>query len=291
MNIHDMLQWRYATQKFDTTKELLETEVNYILEAANLAATSYGLQPFHIVMVTDKAKKQALVEAAYGQEKVAENGALLVFCARTDVDEAFITEYVNRVADERGMDTADLENFRSMMVQDLTNRSEADRLAWAQKQAYIALGTAMVAAAEQQVDAAPMEGFQPADFNEQLGLAEHNLHASALLALGHRSMDDETQNYKKVRRPLENRDSEIVESVKTTAKLRRRCLSSRVIIRVHKYSRILQILLRLSVCISRAQEIPGNLLQAPSMRFSPGSWFHALEKSRNHRSASDTSRS
>lgn len=204
MTIHEMLQWRYATQQFNTSKNVSEDDLNYILEAANLAATSYGLQPFGIVVVNDQALKEQLVEASFGQQKVADNSALLVFCARTNVDEAFIAEYTDRVARERSIDPSTLAGFKEMMIGDLTSRTPEERLTWAQKQSYIALGTAMVAAAERGVDGAPMEGFRPTEFNNILGLAEHNLHATSLFAVGYRSAEDERQYEKKVRRPLED---------------------------------------------------------------------------------------
>ena len=204
MNTQEILQWRYATKKFDTSKELPADDLEYILEAGNLTATSYGLQPFGIVVVTDQDKKNALKEAAFGQEHVAQNAALLVLCARTDVDAAFITEYVRRAESVRNMEAGSLKGFEDTVIGDITNRDERDVLTWCQKQAYIALGSMMIAAGEKMVDGCPMEGFAPAQFNEILGLKEHNLHASALLAIGYRSPEDETQNYKKVRRDLEN---------------------------------------------------------------------------------------
>ena len=202
MNTHELLNWRYATKKFDTSKELPDADLDHILEAGNLAATSYGLQPFGLVVVKDKAKKQSLKEAAFGQEHVAENSALVVVCARTDVNADYIKEYVNRVETKRSMDPGSLEDFQSTMIGDLTNRDPKDLLTWSQKQAYIVLGTMMVAAAEKEVDGCPMEGFNPEQFNEILGLKEHDLYASALFAVGYRSPEDETQHYIKVRRDL-----------------------------------------------------------------------------------------
>lgn len=202
MSTISSLQWRYATKQFDGSKALANEDLEYVLEAGNLAATSYGLQPFTMVVVTDEALKQALVPHAYNQGQVGVNGALVVLAARTDVDATFIAEYTARIENERGLPTGAVDGYKDMMVGHLTSLTAEARLIWAQKQAYIALGTMMVAAAERQVDNAPMEGFDPMKFNELLGLAEHNLHATVLLALGHRSNEDATQNYKKIRRPL-----------------------------------------------------------------------------------------
>jgi nitroreductase / dihydropteridine reductase len=204
MHTHNWLQWRYATKQFDTSKELASEDLEYILAAGNLAATSYGLQPFKIVVVTDVEKKKALVPHAYNQAQVGENGALIVLAARTDIDAAYIAEFTNRIETTRQLPTGSVDGYKDMMVGDLTNRTAEARLAWAQKQAYIALGTMMVAASEKQIDNAPMEGFDPMKFNDILGLTEQNLHATVILALGYRHADDATQNYAKVRQAIDD---------------------------------------------------------------------------------------
>lgn len=204
MHTKKSLEWRYATKKFDTSKELPAADLEYILESGNLAATSYGLQPFQIVVVTDEAKKKALVPHAYNQAHVGENAALIVLVARTDIDAAFIAQYTNLIEKERGLPTGSVDGYKNSMVGHFTNLAAADRLVWAQKQAYIALGTMMVAAAEREVDNCPMEGFDATMFDQILDLNKLNLHATVILALGYRSTEDETQNYKKVRQTIED---------------------------------------------------------------------------------------
>jgi nitroreductase len=202
MTIIENLKWRYATGKFDASKELALDDLNYILEAGNLAATAYGLQPFSFVVVTDAAKKQALVEHAYGQSHVAENAALVVLSIRTDIDEAYITEYTHRIEVTRGLPAGTVDGYKAMMIGDLTNRTAEARTIWSQKQAYIALGTMMAAASERGVDNHALEGFNPDQFNEILALSERNLSATVLLALGHRSDEDTTAEYAKVRKNI-----------------------------------------------------------------------------------------
>jgi len=202
MTIIENLKWRYATKVFDTSKAVSSEDLNYVLEAGNLAATSYGLQPFTFVVVDDAAKKQALVEHAYGQTQVAQNGALIVLAARTDVDAAYIAEYTARIESTRGLPAGTVDGYKDMMVGHLTNVAEADRLVWAQKQAYIALGTMMVAASERQLDNAALEGFSADKFDEVLGLTAMNLRATALLVLGYRSAEDTTAGYTKVRKNI-----------------------------------------------------------------------------------------
>jgi len=202
MSIIENLQWRYATQQFDTSKAVSEADLETILHAGNLAATAYGLQPFQIVVVKDQAKKEALVEPAYGQKHFADNSVLLVLAARTDINEAYITEYIERTAKTRGLDVAMLDGFKTMMLGDMENRGEAGRLAFAQQQAYIALGTMMAAASELRIDNHAMSGFNANAFDEIFGLPTKNLHATVALALGYRHPEDAWQHYAKIRKDL-----------------------------------------------------------------------------------------
>lgn len=203
-NIIEGLKWRYAVKKFDTSKEIPASDLDTILEAARLAPTAYGLQPFDIVVVTDAEKKQALVPNAYGQAHVGDNSALVVFAARTDIDAAFISEYAARIESTRGLAAGTVDGFKDSMIGDLTNRTPEARMIWAQKQAYIALGTMMAAASELHVDNHALEGFNPDKFDEVLGLTERHLHATVILALGYRDVSDESQNYAKVRRAADD---------------------------------------------------------------------------------------
>ena len=202
--IIENLQWRYATKKFDTSKELAESDLNTILEAGNLAASSFGLQPYQVVVVKDVAKKMALLEPAYGQTQIAENGALIVLAVRTDLDADYVAEYTARIENTRGLPVGAVDDYKDMMVGSVTSRTPEANLAWAQKQTYIALGTMMASASELHIDNAGLEGFNPDKFDEVLGLATMNLHASVLLVLGYRSTDDLTQNYAKVRKNIKD---------------------------------------------------------------------------------------
>lgn len=204
MTILENLKWRYATQVFDTSKELSTNDLNYILEAGNLAATAYGLQPFQFVVVTNQSVKDSLVEPAYGQKHVAENSALIVLAARTDIDETYINEFTSRLETTRGLPAGTVDGYKAIMIGDLTNRTPEARLAWAQKQTYIALGTMMAAASELHVDNHALEGFSATTFDEVLGLTAKHLTATTLLALGYRSSEDATANYAKVRKNIDD---------------------------------------------------------------------------------------
>lgn len=196
------MKWRYATKVFDTTKAVNSEDVDFVLTAGNLTASSYGLQPFSFVVVDDVAKKQALVEQAYGQQQIAHNGALIVLAVRTDLDAAYISEYTSRIEAVRGLPAGAVDGYKDMMIGHITSLTPEARLAWSQKQAYIALGTMMAAASERELDNAALEGFNPDKFDEILGLTERNLHASILLVLGYRSAEDATSQNAKVRKDI-----------------------------------------------------------------------------------------
>lgn len=202
--IIENLNWRYATKGFDTSKELPAADLAYILEAGRMSASSYGLQPFKMIVVTDEAKKQELMGHAYGQAHVGKNSALIIVAAATNVDEAMIADYIARVEATRGLSEGAVDGFKDMMVGHLTNLPTEARTTWAQKQSYIALGSMMLAAAEKKVDSCPMEGFSVEDFNEVLGLSAHNLTATVIFPVGYRAESDDTQHYAKVRRTAED---------------------------------------------------------------------------------------
>lgn len=183
----DALKWRYATLTFNTEKKVPEADLHTILEAGNLAATAFGLQPFEFVVVTNQAVKDSLVPHAYGQEHIAKNSALVVLAIRTDINEAYITEYIERIARTRNVPVEMLDGFKQSMLSAMEMKGQDGRNAWAAKQAYIALGSMMAAASELRVDNHGAEGFNPEKFDEILGLTEKNLHATVLLMLGYRT--------------------------------------------------------------------------------------------------------
>ncbi len=198
------LDWRYATSVFDASREVSEKNVASILEAGNLMPTAYGLQPFKFVVIKDQATKEKLVPHAYGQAHVAHNSHLIILATRTDIDEAFISEYVTRLETTRGLPEGAASGFKNMMVNDLTNRTPEARHTWAQKQAYIALGGIRAESSLLEVDNHAMEGFSSDAFNETLGLSAMNLSATVILAIGYRDESDTTQHYAKVRRTTED---------------------------------------------------------------------------------------
>lgn len=199
--IIDALQWRYATKKFDPSKKVSESDLHELLEAARLAPSSYGLQPWGFVVVTDPALRKQLRAHAWDQAQVEDASHLIVLCARTDVDETFVKRYVESIAKTRNVPVESLKGYEDMMQGFVKGETPESMVAWAQRQVYLALGVLLESAALKRIDACPMEGFVPEKFNEVLGLKKHNLTATVLCTLGYRAADDHAAKHMKVRFP------------------------------------------------------------------------------------------
>jgi nitroreductase len=195
------LQWRYATKKMDSAKVVSEEKVDRIVEAARLAATSSGLQPYEIIVVKSQAVREQMKPKAFGQSQITDGSHVLVFAAWDD----YTPERINMMFDlhntERNSKDEGWENYRKMLLGSYPTRGAEVNFQHAAKQAYIGLGTAMIAAAFEEVDATPMEGFDPAGIDEVLGLKARGLRSAVILALGYRdTAQDWLVNLKKVRR-------------------------------------------------------------------------------------------
>jgi len=202
MSLVDKLQWRYATKKMDSSKVVPEEKLERILDAIRLSASSSGLQPYEIIVVTNKAIREKILAIASGQSQITDCTYLLVFAAWDNytaqrINDAFdMTEEVRNLKSESG--TA----YRQNLLKNYTVRDPEVNFNHAAKQTYIALGTALIAAAYEEVDSTPMEGFDPAALDEILSLKEKGLRSVALLPIGYRKTDEDwLVNLKKVRRP------------------------------------------------------------------------------------------
>ncbi|MGY6522701.1 MAG: NAD(P)H-dependent oxidoreductase [Mongoliitalea sp.] len=194
------LNWRYAAKRMNGQQVPAEKLEN-ILEAIRLTATSNGLQPFTVLVIEDKEMREKLHATAVKQPQVVEGSHLLVFAAWKNITAEQIDTYFDLVYEERGMEKGALDQYANFLKEHFSQQTEAEIFQWASKQAYIALGTALVAAAEEKVDSTPMEGFNPAEVDKILGLAEKGMGASSLLALGFRDeKTDHLVDAKKVRR-------------------------------------------------------------------------------------------
>jgi len=194
------LQWRYATKVFDATKKI-PAETWAALEASLvLTPTSYGLQPYQFLIVQDPAKRAALLPHSWGQKQVVDCSHYVVFTARTEMTGADVTRLIARISAVRGIPAESLNFYRDMMLGDVVNGARG-KVAheWAARQAYIALGGLMTAAAVLGVDACPMEGLVPAEYNQILNLNGSGYATVVACALGYRAASDKYAGLAKVR--------------------------------------------------------------------------------------------
>lgn len=205
MNLIQQLQWRYATKKMNR-QSISEEKLNNILDAIHLAPSSSGLQPYVVLVIENKGLLEKAKPIANGQSQVSDCSHLLVFAAWANYTEHKMQDVFNHTLKERGLPTNMMDDYRKNLWAAYSKLSEEWHAHHAAKQAYIALGIAMVAAAEQQVDATPMEGFDNAALDNFLDLKEKGLKSSVLLALGYRDAENDwLVKLKKVRKP----DSEL----------------------------------------------------------------------------------
>jgi nitroreductase/dihydropteridine reductase len=203
MSLIQPLEWRYATKKFDASKKLSAEQLENLLDAVRLAPSSYGLQHYRIFVIEDAGLREQLKAAAYGQPQLTDASQLIVFAAETNINEAYVEKYVDEIAKVRNTERENLVPFEKSMVGTVNQRSEDQLVAWAHKQAYIALGVLLTAAAEAGIDACPMEGFEAGKFDEILGLREKGLATSVIAPIGFRAEDDDYAKFAKVRKPKE----------------------------------------------------------------------------------------
>ena len=194
------LDWRYAVKQFDPQRRIDDTSWNALTETLRLSPSSGGLQPWKFVVVSDPAVREKLVPASYGQTQVRDASHLVVFTAKTDFGAADVDAHVRQTAAVKGVPVEALDGLRGMLLGGIvSSKDPAAREAWAARQTYLALGVLVAAAAVLGVDAAPMEGFSPEQYDTILGLKEKGLTATVICALGYRSQNDKYANSPKVR--------------------------------------------------------------------------------------------
>ncbi|MFC4096255.1 NAD(P)H-dependent oxidoreductase [Euzebyella saccharophila] len=198
------LNWRYATKKFDKDKSISEEDLVALLEATSLSASSYGLQPYKILVLKDAEIREKLQPFAWNQSQITEASHLIVIANQTSFGEELVDDYLQNVSETRDIPLKNLESYAEMMKANLIPLTDEQKAHWTAKQAYIALGNLLSAAADLKIDTCPMEGFDATKFNEILGLNELNLNAVVLAAVGYRSEEDQTQHFKKVRKSNED---------------------------------------------------------------------------------------
>jgi len=201
--ILNKLQWRYATKRFDPTKKLGEDKLHFLKESFNLTATSFGLQPLKLVVISDAALKEKLMAFSFNQPQVRDASHLLILCVEKKIDRNFIIDHFKRVEGIRNTPRKILEPFEENLIETFTDKNSEEIKVWMTNQLYLALGTLLTVCAVEKIDSCPMEGFLSKKFDELLGLDKIGLESVILLPVGYRDETDFFRNLKKVRRGVE----------------------------------------------------------------------------------------
>ena len=209
MNIIESLNWRYATKKFDSNRKLSKNQVNILKNAFNLTASSYGLQPIKLIVISNQEIKNNLLDSSFNQKQVIQCSHLLVICIETDIDESYIELYFKRVVDIRKTSAKVLESFKKSIINEFNDMSNTSIINWSKNQAYLALGNLMTVCAVEGIDSCPMEGFMPEKYNEILDLKSKNLKSVLVMPVGYRSVDDQFSSFKKVRKDINDNTIEL----------------------------------------------------------------------------------
>lgn len=202
-SITEALNWRYATQKFDTERTPTKEDIMTLLDAARLSPSWFGLQPWKFILVENRELRQKLKEAGYNQPKITDAPYFVVFAAKTDYTEADVDAYVKSTAEAQGKTIEEMQGFKDAIMGGFIANHKDNLGPWAMNQTHIAFGVFLASAAVSGIDAGPMGGFDPDKYDEILGLKELGLHAAVICALGYRSEDDEASKRGKSRFALE----------------------------------------------------------------------------------------
>ncbi len=198
----EALEWRYACKKFNDQKIIPDEKINILMQSFNLTASSYGLQPVKLLVIQNKRLQSELLPSSMNQPQVAQASHLFLFCTHTNIDKDYINEYFDRTINKRGTSPEVLAGFRSAVLKEFGSKSQTEIDQWAAKQAYLALGNMLTVCALEGIDACPMEGFMPHEYDRILDLKSKNLRSVLLMPVGYRADDDPLAVMVKVRKPL-----------------------------------------------------------------------------------------
>ena len=196
----DALQWRYATKRFDPAKKIPAADWATLEQALILTPSSYGLQPWKFLVITDPVLKAKLRPASWNQSQIEDCSHLVVFLGKEDITEADLDRFVARTAAVRGVAPESLAGYKGYMMGDLVNGPRHAVIGeWAARQVYLAFGNFMTAAALLGIDTCPIEGLEPAKYDEILGLKGTGYRTLAACPAGYRAADDKYASLAKVR--------------------------------------------------------------------------------------------
>ena len=199
-NFIENQNWRYATKKFETTKKVSESDLAILKEAIRLSTSSYGLQPYKVLIIENPELREKLMPVSWNQSQVVDASHLIVFANETNIGNTEIDAFVKNMIDTRGIPAESLNGYSGFMKSKINELTPEQKSIWTAKQAYLALGNLLNAAAELKIDVTPMEGFDSVAYNEILNLDAQNLNATLVATVGYRHEEDATQFYAKVRK-------------------------------------------------------------------------------------------
>ena len=203
MDYLEALNKRYSVKKFNAEKTVSADALFHILEAARLSASSLGLQPYKILIVESPEMKEKLIPAFYNPSQISTCSHLIAIVSKNDIESQYIGDYFSNISQTREVPLESLNPFKESISNHIERLSKEEVMTWADKQCYIVLGNLMFAAALENVDTCPMEGFKQEKIDAILGLDVGIEKVAVTLAIGYRSEEDEFQNFKKVRKPTE----------------------------------------------------------------------------------------
>jgi nitroreductase len=210
MNIIESLNWRYATKKFDSSKKISEKDLDIITESLRLTASSFGLQPWKFIVISNQDVKNSLLQHSWGQKQVTDCSHHIVFCHPTFFNDKNVDAFLKDTAQTRGQDPEELEGYAKVMKGFLSHKDDIQKRIWMKDQVYIALGGLLTTCALMNIDACPMEGINQEKYDEVLGLSEKGLMSTVACPIGYRDNSDKYAAAAKVR----FEKSEVIEIIK-----------------------------------------------------------------------------
>ncbi|MDT8415394.1 MAG: NAD(P)H-dependent oxidoreductase [Flavobacteriaceae bacterium] len=199
----ESLEWRYATKKFDASKKIPTETLETLKTALQLTASSYGLQAYKIFIIENPEIRQKLLPFSWNQNQIVDASQVLVFANQLEIGDADVDAYINNASQTRNVPVEKLKPYADFMKANIKSVPAEAKAFWNAKQTYIVLGNLLTAAAALKIDVCPMEGFDPAAYDEILGLKALGLTAAVVAPVGYRSDEDATAHLAKVRKPKE----------------------------------------------------------------------------------------
>lgn len=200
MQLIENLKWRYATKKFDLSKKINEEQLSVLKNAIRLSPSSYGLQLYKVLIISDPETKKQLQSFCWNQSQIGDCSHLFIFCNYKEFKSTDVDEYINLISVEQGIEYKTLEVYGSFIKNKVLEKTLNEQTAWLERQPFLAVSNLLLACAEQHIDTCPMEGFIAEEINKFFQLDNKNLNALLIVAVGYRSEEDKTQYRKKIRK-------------------------------------------------------------------------------------------